>query len=55
MSREFWLAEVAHSKLGLSMPRRISSGLGCIEGLLVGLPLSLLFWVGPYVVGDIWL
>lgn len=51
MSREFWLAEVAHSKLGLRMPRRISSGLGCIKGLLVGL----LFWVGAYVVGDIWL
>ncbi len=55
MSRENWLTDVGYSKIGARMPRRISSGLGCIEGLMVGLPLSLLFWIGAYMVGDIWL
>lgn len=55
MSRENWLTQVEYGKIGVRMPHRLSSGLGCIEGLMVGLPLSLFFWVGAYVVGDIWL
>lgn len=55
MSREHWLAEVDHGNARRRLHRAAPSDPACFRGLIVGVPLSLMFWAGIFAVADLWL